>query len=263
MLPSGLLAVLQFTPRIRSKYRRFHRFAGYASTILAAVGIVSAFAIVDRSFGGGIDTVLSAVVIGAASAYSLYRGVQEARARRFARHRDWMLRAWMYMGTILGMRVVMMPLAILIQIPAIRQWTTMPCEVVSNIYKDDLALTYQNYPLCDPINAALNPTGRVVVSADVASEDEVQLAAAMHVVFGLSMWVAMVLHAVGVEVYCKWANKDAGLQRAKDEKVEQKGVGENETSSSDASIKAAQAFTSAMANQPAPASLSQLTTMTR
>lgn len=263
VLPSGLLAVLQFTPVIRAKYRRFHRFAGYASSILAVSGIVSAFAIADRSFGGDISIVSVTAVTGFASAYALYKGVQEARAKRFAAHRDWMLRAWMYLGTIATMRPFMGLLVATIQIPAIRQFTTIPCEVVLNIFEDNNMAAYAAYPLCDPINSGLNPTGRVVVPANIASLDDVEKAAAGHVVFGTAMWIAVVIHAVGVEVYLTWTRQSAASPKAKTAKVEQKMEADAAISVSEDSLKAAQAFTSAVASQPMPTGLSQMTTLTR
>jgi hypothetical protein len=104
-----LLAPVQFLPAIRDRFPAYHRFAG---RLLVAVGLLvgaSAFGIsVWIPYSGWSETV---IVGGFALFYffAIALGFAHARARRFDRHREWMMRAFSIGLSIATMRLIFVP----------------------------------------------------------------------------------------------------------------------------------------------------------
>jgi uncharacterized membrane protein len=97
VLPASLfmlLGPLQFVRRIRSKHPRFHRWSGRvfltASGIVAATGLTMAF----RKTIGGLDEKAAIILFGGFFLISLSKALWHAIHREFARHREWMIRAY-------------------------------------------------------------------------------------------------------------------------------------------------------------------------
>jgi hypothetical protein len=82
------------------------------------------------------------------------------------------------------------------------------CDVVwcDMIYNDYAGLgrpaagnpTYQIYPQCAAGNS--NAAGSFAVHADPAAGPEIS-GAAFQLTFGMSIWMALIIHAIGVEIY--------------------------------------------------------------
>jgi len=94
--PGGVvlaLMLLQFSRRIRNRYRRFHRWSG---RVVVVGGLASGFAGlyfgVVKPFGGNPERV-AALVFGGIFIVSIVRGVLLARRGDFDGHREWMIRA--------------------------------------------------------------------------------------------------------------------------------------------------------------------------
>lgn len=75
--------------------------------------------------------------------------------------------------------------------------------MMSNGIPEELVLTV--YPTCESFLNGTNPGQHAVVSATVAGGPE-QAAAVLDITFGMSFWMAFVLHAVGIEVYVSGRN---------------------------------------------------------
>ena len=70
----------------------------------------------------------------------------------------------------------------------------MPCQKIDSM--GGIASKYQD--------CRINPNGRTIVYADFTNATGVeQIAAAMDLVFGASAWLALWIHAVGVEIYIR------------------------------------------------------------
>ncbi|HKO02014.1 MAG TPA: DUF2306 domain-containing protein [Thermoanaerobaculia bacterium] len=94
--PGGVvlaLMLLQFSRRIRNRYRRFHRWSG---RVVVVGGLASGFAGlyfgVVKPFGGNPERV-AALVFGGIFIVSIVRGFLLARRGDFDGHREWMIRA--------------------------------------------------------------------------------------------------------------------------------------------------------------------------
>ncbi len=97
VLPGGLfliLAPLQFSSRIRSRYIRFHRWSG---RLLVLTAVVSALA--GLYFGllmpyGGMGELTATLFFGGLFLVAVIRGFLAIRRREVPRHREWMIRAF-------------------------------------------------------------------------------------------------------------------------------------------------------------------------
>lgn len=96
VLPSGLLAVLQFLPVLRKKVVLFHRINGYLVLALCLPSVAGAIMIAPVSFGGGLE--IQAVVGFVAIIFlgSLGLALYNIKMLQIELHRAWMLRAWFY-----------------------------------------------------------------------------------------------------------------------------------------------------------------------
>jgi hypothetical protein len=60
---------------------------------------------------------------------------------------------------------------------------------------------YELYPACNPNNTAFANNGYVVVKSNFNSGDPAEIAASLSMGFAKAGWIALTLHAVGVEIY--------------------------------------------------------------
>jgi len=77
---------------------------------------------------------------------------------------------------------------------------TMPCAKVNYILQSDEALL-QRYPACAPFVNGTNPDQYTIIDANFNGTDAAQIAAAVNMTAGMALWLAFLIHAVGVEVY--------------------------------------------------------------
>lgn len=66
---------------------------------------------------------------------------------------------------------------------------------------EQLVLTY--YPTCEAFANGTNLRKHAVVAATVGASPE-SGAAVLDITFGMSLWMALVLHTVGIEVYVSY-----------------------------------------------------------
>lgn len=106
-------------------------------------------------------------------------------------HRAWMLRVWFYAGSIITLRLIMAISALIIgQIGGF--FIAMPCKQIAYMGGNATA-----YPNC-----AADPSGQTAVLANLAAPQSVEQAAAgLQITFGMAGWLALMMHAVGVEIY--------------------------------------------------------------
>ena len=117
------LAPLQFLPAIRNRFRNFHRRSGQMLTVIGLVlGLAALFIGLVIPFSGLPEQVVIAV-FGVFYLISIIKGFQFARARQFAAHREWMLRAFAIGLSIVTMRLIFIPILISIGNPTNEQIT--------------------------------------------------------------------------------------------------------------------------------------------
>ncbi|KAF4969139.1 hypothetical protein FSARC_3576 [Fusarium sarcochroum] len=193
IVPAGLLVVFQFVPFIRHKAILLHRMNGYIVIVLAIIGTVGAILIAPVSFGGSLSIrgwvgAMSIMFIG-----SLALAIWNIKTLQLEQHRAWMLRAWFYAGSIITVRLIMIISAVAMsKNPSFRE--PMQCDKVASFYSDNDSLVAK-YPACKDMGAW------VAVQGDMAGESAENIASALSLGFSLGVWLALAIHAIGIEVY--------------------------------------------------------------
>ncbi|RYP29953.1 hypothetical protein DL767_006486 [Monosporascus sp. MG133] len=182
ILPAAILACVQFVPVVRHKALRVHRINGYLCLALGLVGAVSSVPTIRHAFGGGLAS-QSATGTGA----FLFIATQ-AKAQA---------------GSIITMRIIMFASAFTVSFIGGYSYA-LPCDKIDFILggRDE---TLQRYPGCTPFYSGKYPHHHVIVDADVASGDIIQLVSAFNLTYGISAWLGFMIHAVGIEIYQTFA----------------------------------------------------------
>ncbi|KAI0886842.1 uncharacterized protein GGS22DRAFT_158836 [Annulohypoxylon maeteangense] len=202
ILPASLLACIQFIPVVRRKAMGLHRIIGWITVALSVPGSITALMIAPRSQGGGLDTQSMVAVLGVMFLFSLTRGCISVKRHKIAEHRAWMLRAWVYGGSIVTMRVIMVVAVVVISMIG-GFYYVEPCDKINFMLKGENA-TLAVYPDCAPFLSGEDPDRHIAVLASVFHrENPVQVAAALNLVFGTSGWMAIFLNTLGVELYLR------------------------------------------------------------
>jgi len=120
------LAMLQFVGRVRARWPKLHRVSGRIAVFAGIVSGATALLITALfPFSGP----LAMVVVGPFAflfLLSLARGLWLARARRFADHREWMIRAMAVGTSIATMRLIFVPaLLILGESEELARWLSL------------------------------------------------------------------------------------------------------------------------------------------
>ncbi len=108
-----VFGVFQFAPFIRKRWPRYHRWAGRA--LLSAAVIIGGSALfmgLVIPFSGFPEQVVMGF-FGVFFLLSVITGFVHARAKRFAEHREWMIRAYALGSAIVTMRLIFIPLLII------------------------------------------------------------------------------------------------------------------------------------------------------
>jgi uncharacterized membrane protein len=190
ILPLGILCIWQFVPIVRHKAILFHRINGYTIILLLFASTAGALMIARRSFGGlvptigGIYTLSFVVIIEVALAYYNIKRLQ------IDQHRKWMLRAFVTMGSIITVRLIMFPAARIITILG-DYYLLMACDEIEFVWKQNnvpIPLTAV-YPAC---NLTQPISGRqVAVQASYNSAQSLPEQAAVGLQLGFSLAVSV------------------------------------------------------------------------
>ena len=197
ILPAGFLMIWQFVPVIRYKALIFHRINGYIVVLLVLVSNVGAVMIVRRAFGGTLETQAGVGVLAIITTVSILLAWYNIKRLQIDQHRAWMLRAMFYLGTIITLRLIMI-LSVIIASKMSTYHSTMSCGQLYSIY-DSPNPVNELYPACARLGASVDDV--IVVPANFSSGEPEQIAASFHISFGMAMWMAIILHLVGVEIY--------------------------------------------------------------
>ncbi|KDN41394.1 hypothetical protein RSAG8_07509, partial [Rhizoctonia solani AG-8 WAC10335] len=191
---AGIIAVTQFVPIIRYKAIIVHRVLGYVALFLLVIGTASAFAIVRRSFGGDLGTQSAVIVLGTMTLVSALLAWVNIKRLQIDQHRKWMLRTWFYAASIITVRIVMIIMAQIIS--AIGQYYTLwnCAEVLYALDHNSTQLT-EFYPICT------GDLESIPVPVPAVWTIGLTIGSALRASFGPSVWIGLILHAVGVEIY--------------------------------------------------------------
>ncbi|KAK5634133.1 hypothetical protein RRF57_009847 [Xylaria bambusicola] len=190
ILFAAILACVQFVPILRHNYPGFHKRNGYLVTSLSFIGTFAIPVILPISFGGGLDIQLSGWTVGLAFLWALSRAIVNIRAHRIDRHRVWMLRAWFWAGCIITQRIIQM-----ISVKVINSGPTlyvMPCEKINSMLGEHIFDFYRECTV---------QTSAIVAGTMHNPTSVVEVAAALDGAFGPALFLAFIIHAIGIEVY--------------------------------------------------------------
>ena len=205
VVPAGILLVFQFIPAIRHRAILFHRINGYVSIILVLLGNVGALMIVRHSFGGDVSTQAGVGVLAIATTTGLFLAYYNIKKLQIEQHRAWMLRTVLYLGTIVTTRLIMiMSAVILSKIGSYH--VLMTCGEI--LYMRSAEDVLSKYPACLGADTMISDTQLVPVLVKFGSNIE-EIGASLRLPFGMSLWIAMFLHAVGVEIYLALTPREA------------------------------------------------------
>ena len=205
ILPAGLLVVLQFTPVIRKTFVLYHRMAGYIILILVVVSDVGALMIADHTFGGDNATQALIGFLVIITTVSLTLAIINIKRLQIEEHRAWMLRAWFYFASIITIRLIQFPAAAIGSLSGPR-YATMNCVELDFLLKNTTQL-YHSFPACNPINSQFAPDGFISVKTSL-TDSLPGAAASIRVNFGMAGWLALAIHAIGIEIYLRLTPKE-------------------------------------------------------
>ncbi|KAF5966494.1 hypothetical protein FCOIX_12485 [Fusarium coicis] len=193
IIPASFLVVFQFVPFIRYKALLFHRMNGYIVVVLAIIGTVGAIIIAPVAFGGSLSVRAAVGFMAIMFLGALFLAIWNIKTLQLEQHRAWMLRAWFYAGSIITVRIIMIISAVAMsKNPSFR--LPMQCAKVASFYDDTESLVAK-YPTCQDLNAW------VAVQGDMSGEGTENIASALSLGFSMGLWLALAIHAIGIEVY--------------------------------------------------------------
>ncbi|KAI9091118.1 hypothetical protein DFS34DRAFT_643755 [Phlyctochytrium arcticum] len=199
ILPAAFLACFQFIPIIRRQFLVFHRTNGYIVIFLALTANVGALLIARHAFGGDLSTQMVVGVLAILTTSSLAISYANIKLLQIDQHRAWMIRAWFYFGSIITTRLIMIISAMVItQNGSYTQ--ARPCRQILDVFEGDVGKTLSRYPDCTSAFNGADPERMVLVKANFKGGAE-EVGVSLAVPFGAAIWLALAIHAVGVELY--------------------------------------------------------------
>lgn len=190
-IPASLLAVFQFVPVIRYKVILFHRINGYVVTILLIITNVGALMIARRAFGGTLATQAAVGFMAIATTISSVLAYINIKCLQIEQHRAWMLRTWAVAGGIITTRLIQIIATKIISAIG-SYYIAMPCAQIADAGGDT-----SRYVTC-----RANANAWTVVHVNFNDPQVVEeVAAAFQITFGMSIWLTLALHILGVELY--------------------------------------------------------------
>lgn len=201
VLPASFLACFQFVPAIRRRWPAVHKTNGYAVLLLSALGAASGFVVARRAFGGTLATQTGVGFLGIVFLVSLSLGYANVRRRRqMEQHRAWMLRAWFYAGSIVTARLLVFPAAYVVSAVG-AYYMAEPCAKVASLVAGGRDEMLARYPECAAFYSGASPDQHALVTASMTLGRAESVGAAIDLGFGAAMWLALALHAAGIEIY--------------------------------------------------------------
>lgn len=213
ILPGGFLLIWQFVPMIRYKLLTFHRINGYIVILLVCIANVGALLIARRAFGGSLETQAGIGTLVILTTTSICMAYYNIRRLQIDQHRAWMLRTAFYLGTVITLRLIMILSALIISV--VNSYDTiMTCNDIASIYRpingnDNFSKSL--YPECS--NATATNDSLAIVHATFANGRPEQIGASLRLSFGMAMWMAIILHLVGVEIYLALTPRESNRLR--------------------------------------------------
>lgn len=160
--------------------------------------------IIPIAAGGSPSTQVALGLLGAMTTVSVVLAYINIKRLQIDQHRAWMIRTWVYAGSIISLRLVQMAANTYIAQHQQGQWYDL--QTCGNIWKQWTLYgapagagnpTPYLYPQC----TAPNSSELVIVKANVNGIGPEAATASFHNTFGMSLWLCLAIHAIVVEIY--------------------------------------------------------------
>jgi len=204
ILPAGFLVCFQFVPVIRHKVLLFHRLNGYMILLLLLVGNSGAFMIAPVAAGGSPTTQAGVGLLATLTTISATLAYINIKRLQIDQHRAWMLRTWVYAGSIISVRLVMMAGNTWIAHHQQGHWyDVQTCSSIWKQYTLYGAPAGEGNPTPYLYSQCTSPDSSVpvVIKADKNGQGPEFVTASFHLTFGMAVWLCLAIHAIGVELY--------------------------------------------------------------
>jgi len=202
----SILVILEFIPAILRNYMTFHRINGYVSLVLLFPAILTGSIVGRQAFGGEISDQTGFYVLGILSGYYGFEGMRTVHEIR--QHRRWMLRFASLLGVIITARLITLCAGdIITDIGS--YYALWKCDELLYVLKK-----LDAYPTCLAAQQARGNLAQVQVPIHASNrEGGLHKASVRRVNAGMTIWVALVIHMIGSEIYIR-ATERANRQQA-------------------------------------------------
>jgi len=192
----GIGAFLQFLPAIRRKIVILHRLNGYGVLFCLIVGNICGAIVARRSFGGELNVQSAYYILGIMVVYSGLVGIYNVK-KDTRRHRKWMLRMVAYFAVAITARLIMYAAREIITDIG-TYYSIWRCDEILNLLNDPQAIQ-SSFPQC--VAAEVNPASIWLAVHASTHDGPLHLASSVRAVQGMALWIATLIHIVGVEIY--------------------------------------------------------------
>jgi hypothetical protein len=193
---SGIFAVFQFIPAIRRRAVILHRINGYLVLALLIPSTVSGAIVARRAFGGELNVQSSFYTLSFLIVFSALSGIMNVKQTR--KHRKWMLRTVTFAAAPITAHFAMFA-ARRITSEIGSYFATWRCDEILFVLNNTDTVT-QLYPQC----AEADDLGSLHAAIRVAVKDgPLGFASSVRATFGMALWLAIVIHIIGVEFYIR------------------------------------------------------------
>ncbi|KAK3177402.1 hypothetical protein K4F52_009811 [Lecanicillium sp. MT-2017a] len=185
----------------------FHRLSGTLIVLLVLAGNAGAIIIARRVFGGSVPTQSVTGTAVLLSTFGILNAYYNIKRLQIDQHRAWMMRTFAWMAHVITMRFIQMAAVEIISIFPHALYETRSCIEMADVAGVDLL--YKLHPECGPGYPNSTTPGYFTARADWYSSDPYEKTAAGGAAFGMSAWLALAIHAVGVEIYLAATTREA------------------------------------------------------
>ncbi|KIM82605.1 hypothetical protein PILCRDRAFT_820479 [Piloderma croceum F 1598] len=174
-----------------------HRLNGYMVLILLTPSTISGAIVARRAFGGDLNVQSSFFVVGIMITFASAMGIMYRKQTR--KHRKWMLRTVSYAASpITGRLASIAGRHIVSDIGS--YYSVWSCDQLLYVMTDVNAVS-QSYPQCAQAGVDLS---KVFVAVHAATKGNgLEYGSAVRLTFGLALWVSILIHIIGVEIYIR------------------------------------------------------------
>ncbi|CUA78413.1 hypothetical protein RSOLAG22IIIB_07066 [Rhizoctonia solani] len=200
-IPASFFSVFCFLPISWKRWPKVHNILGYIVSTLLVISCVCAAIIGRRGQGGDLNTQSAFYMLASGAAGAVVLGCAAARRGELDAHREWMIRAWFYNGALVTTKITALLSAQVIT--AINTYYSLwSCSEVGYVLESNDTLT-QAFPECATPRALSNPNSVYVPVHASWKEGPLGEGSAIRASYGMALWIAMILHTVGIEIYLR------------------------------------------------------------